>query len=204
MFPDHGRKANRFKGYDYSQDGFYFVTICVNNKGGRFQTRPYFGEIKSGKMILNNCGRIVEKCWFDLLNHYGNCKLDEFIIMPDHFHGIIIIDNAGVDVGVGVGTGFKPVRGTVGVGVGTGFKPVPTIGTTTTTNYSLSEIIRGFKTFSSKIINQNNPGLAFRWQRSFYDHIIFGEQSLRKIREYIRNNPLKWEIDRNNSEDLFM
>ena len=191
MFPSWGRKPNRLKEYDYSEDGFYFVTICAKDRGDRFQTHPYFGEIKGGKMILNNCGRVIKKCWFDLLNHYWNCKLDEFIIMPNHFHGIIIIAN-----NVNVGTGLKP--GTVGtVTVGTGLKPVPTI-------YTLSEIIRGFKTFSSKTINQDNPDMAFRWQRSFYDHIIYGEQSLMKIREYIRNNPLKWELDRNNPENLFM
>jgi len=88
--------------------------------------------------------------------------------MPNHVHGILHIKN-----------------------VGTGFKPVPT-------RYSLSEIIRGFKTYSSLRINKIERHNSFRWQRSFYDHIIRNEQSLLAIRQYIRNNPKNWEKDEEN------
>ena len=94
------------------------------------------------------------------------------MVMPNHFHGIIVINN-----------------------VGTGFKPVPT-------EHGLSEIVRGFKTFSSRKINHLNPSLNFSWQRSFYDHIIRTEKTLGKIREYITNNPLRWEFDRNFQDTL--
>ena len=183
----HHRESMRLKNYDYSQDGYYFTTICAKNK------IECFGEIIDGKMVLNECGKIVEKCWYDLPNHYHNCRLDEFIIMPNHNHGIVIIDNGVVE------TGLKPIRMDKSV-VGMGLKPIPT----GVKRYSLSEIIRAFKTFSSRKINEQNPNLIFRWQLRFYDHIIRNEKSLDKIREYIVNNPLKWELDRNNPENLYM
>ena len=180
----HHRQSMRLKGRDYSQEGYYFVTICTKNK------IECFGEIINGKMILNECGKIVNQCWHDLPNHYHNCKLDEFIIMPNHIHGIVIIDNSDIGMNGDVGTGLKPVR----------TKPVPT----EVKQYSLSEIIRGLKTFSSRKINEQNPNLTFRWQSRFYDHIIRDEKSLDKICAYIKNNPPQWELDRNNPENLFM
>lgn len=164
------RKPNRLKDYDYSQNGYYFVTICIKNR------EWVLGDIDNGKMILNEYGKIAEKCWLDLPNHYKNCFLDEFIIMPDHMHGIVIIEN--------VGNGFKPFP--------THDDPKPTI-----KNHGLSEIMRGFKTFSSKNINIQNHEKIFAWQKSFHDHIIRNEKSLSNIREYIRNNPVKWESEKN-------
>ena len=166
------RKSNRLKNYNYSQNGIYFLTICTKNR------KEFFGEIKNGKMYLNDYGKIVEKCWLDLPNHYKNCILDTCVIMPNHIHTIIEINNI--------------------LNVGTGFKPVPT-------GHSLSEIIRGFKTFSSKYINKlKNPNI-FQWQRSFYDHVIRNETSLNKIREYIIENPKMWERDRNNNtQNIFI
>ena len=162
------RKSNRLKGYDYSQNGYYFVTICTKNY------KHFFGKIKNTKMILNEFGEIVKKCWLALPNHYKNCVLDEFIIMPNHLHGIIAIEN------------INPRDN-----VGNGLKPFPTGKT-----YGLSEIIRGFKTFSSKDINLKFGKKIFQWQKSFYDHIIRNEKSLFDIRKYIQNNPLKWELEK--------
>ena len=88
------RKLNRLNGYDYSTEGSYYVTICARE---RFE---YFGKIIDQKMHVNVLGRIVSRCWLDLPNHYGNCELGKFIIMPDHMHGIINITS--------VGNGFKP------------------------------------------------------------------------------------------------
>lgn len=170
------RKPNRLKGYDYSQDGYYFITTCIRDR------LEYFGEIKDGEMLLNEYGKIVQQCWCDLINHYWNCELDEFVVMPNHLHGIVIINNHNF-----VGIDFKSVP--------TGMKQK---------QYSLSNIIQGFKIFSSRKINEQNPKILSRWQRSFYDHIIRNEESLYKIREYIRNNPLRWDLDRNNPESLFI
>lgn len=77
----------RLQNWDYASDGRYYITICTKNR------EPFLGKIEKGIMILNECGRIVEQCWFDLENHYHNLKLDAFVIMPNHIHGIMIIDN---------------------------------------------------------------------------------------------------------------
>ena len=166
------RKLNRLQGYDYSRDGYYFVTVCTYN---RFE---WFGKIENKEMQSNKYAGVIWACWHDLPNHYQNVRLDEFVVMPNHIHGIIIIDN-----------------------VGNGFKPFPTIGRSVNApkNHGLSEIMRGFKTFSSRKINEMtiNDG-KFRWQKSFHDRIIRGEQSLDRIRAYIHNNPLQWPDDAEN------
>jgi REP element-mobilizing transposase RayT len=81
------RKMQRLKEFSYSSDNFYFVTICCKDR------IHFLGKIKENEMILNDFGKIVEFSWFDLPNHYSNCFLDEFVIMPNHIHGILIIDN---------------------------------------------------------------------------------------------------------------
>ena len=79
------RRLNRLKNYNYSQDGYYFVTLCTKNQ------EEYFGEIKNDEMVLNDSGKITKNCWLDISNHFLNTLLDEFIIMPNHLHGIIIV-----------------------------------------------------------------------------------------------------------------
>lgn len=160
-----GRKRNRLQGFNYSSNGAYFVTICVKNR------IPYFGTIKNGTMIENTYGEIVHNTWINLPNHYQNCSLGNFIVIPNHFHGIVFINNS----------------------VRTGLKPVPTNNTIKT--HSLSEIIRGFKTFSSRNINQSKQIPDFHWHRSFHDRIIRNEKELQNISDYISLNPLNWEHD---------
>ena len=156
------RKPNRLKDYDYSQDGYYFVTVCAQNR------EEWFGKVEKGEMILNQYGKIVNPCWDDLPNHYLNCLLDMFVIMPNHVHGIIVINNDET--------------------VENGFKPFPTHG--------LSEMIRGFKTFSSRKINEEiKSDKKFQRQKSFYDHAIRNEKSLHNLRHYITFISLKWELD---------
>jgi REP element-mobilizing transposase RayT len=162
------RKLNRLKDYDYSQSGYYFVTICTRGR------KEFFGSVREGRMKLNKYGEIINKCWDELPKHYLNCLLDSFVIMPNHVHGIIVIDNENI--------------------VGNGLKPFPTHG--------LSEIIRGFKTFSSRKINEEiKNGNKFQWQKSFYDNIIREEKSLHNLRQYVMYNHLKWEFDIENKEN---
>jgi len=156
--------------HNYSEDGWYFTTICTKNY------EPVFGKIQDGQIQLSPLGKIAEQCWLDLPNHYPNCQLDEFIIMPNHVHGIIIIENPAP---ISVRTGLKPVP-----------NPNPK-------KHSLSEIVRGFKTFSSRKINTAQNEFLFRWQRSFYDHIIRNEKSLEKIRTYIYFNVEKHLSEKN-------
>jgi REP element-mobilizing transposase RayT len=168
--------------YDYSQNGWYFITICTHDR------IEYFGVIKNGEMVLNEFGKIVRQCWLDLPNHYKNCELGVWVIMPNHFHGIITI---------GVGNGLKPFPTTMASdGHPDGLKLFPTASNVNT--HGLSEIIRGFKTFSSRRINERVGKKIFNWQKSFYDRIVRDKNSLERISNYIENNPENWEIDRNN------
>ena len=162
-------KSTRLKHFDYSSNGAYFVTICTKNR------ECVFGNVINGEMKLSDRGKIVEQCWDDLPNHYLNCILDTFVIMPNHVHGIIIIDNP-------VEAGFKPAS-------------------TNKKHHGLFEIIRAFKTFSSRKINQIQKSFYFRWQRDYYEHVIRNDEELNRVREYIINNPVQWELDNENPKN---
>jgi len=170
----HHRRSIRLKGYDYTQAGAYLVTICTQ---GRI---CLFGEIVDGEMRLNDAGEIVAWTWHDLPNYISNVQLDAFVVMPNHVHGIIIITD--------------PV-----VVVGAGSEPAPTEPAPTPRMHGLPEIVRQFKTFSARRINdlRGTPGTPV-WQRNYYEHIIRDEGSLNRIREYILNNPSRWEMDQEN------
>jgi REP element-mobilizing transposase RayT len=134
-------------------------------------------EVVDGEMVLSEMGIVVKEVWNAIPQHYPHVCLDEFITMPNHIHGIIQLtkDNP------------NQRRG--------GFRNPPLL----QPQHGLSEIVRGFKTWSARRTNQirNMPGTPF-WQRSFYDHIIQKDHELDAIRAYIRYNPLKWEDDREN------
>ena len=120
------------------------------------------------------------KMFGNLTDHYQNIKLDKFIVMPNHIHGIIIL----MDMD----------------DVGAGLKPAPT---DLTKYYPLSEIIRAFKTFSARHVNElrKTPGIPV-WQRNYHEHIVRNENELNRIREYIMNNPLRWQYDRENPDNI--
>jgi len=164
----HHRRSLRLKGYDYSQAGAYFVTICTRGRA------CLFGEIVEGEMRLNECGQAVAWTWHDLPNHVANAELDAFVVMPNHVHGIIVLTDAPV---------------------GAGSEPAPT----TMKRHALPEIIRQFKAFSARRINQRREttGLPL-WQRNYYEHVIRNDESLRRIRQYIADNPARWALDREN------
>ena len=179
--PAKHRRSIRLKGYDYSQAGAYFVTIVTRNRA------CLFGNMVHDEVWLNVMGKIVQWTWHDLSNHVRNVQLDAFVVMPNHIHGIIVIV-AGTVVGVG----------SVRAGsVRAGSEPAPT--TAGTRRQGLPEIVRQFKTFSSRRINEhrNTPSVPV-WQRNYYEHVIRNGDELNRVREYIVNNPLKWELDREN------
>jgi putative transposase len=188
--PDiHHRRSIRLKNYDYSQAGLYFVTICA------YQRQLLFGQIYDGKMQLNDYGIVTKNTWFDLINHISNIELHEFVVMPNHVHGIIQI----------VGAGSKPAlhehnlsNGTLR-DIGAGLEPARTEPTTTESEKmekNLSEIVRQFKTFSARKINhiRNLKGTPV-WQRNYHEHIIRNETAYLKIAEYVQTNPQKWHDD---------
>jgi len=185
--PDkHHRRSIRLKGYDYSQKGAYFVTICVQNR--KFK----FGDVEYGKTILNKFGEIVKNTWFDLPNHIGNIELDEFVVMPNHIHAIIVI----------VGAGSKPAQNKISTSNAytTGFERAD-LESAPTRNFGLSEIVRQLKTFSARRINElrNMPGFPV-WQRNYYEHIIRDEEESNATRLYIIENPQNWDIDTENPD----
>jgi len=173
--PDiHHRRSIRLKGYDYSQSGAYFITICTQNR------ECLFGEITNGKIVLNDAGRMALKCWHDIPSHFPHVELDEFVVMPNHVHGILCV----VDAPVGA-KNFLPLQ--------SGQRPR---GTTKT----IGSIIRGFKIGVTKWMRQNTESHNI-WQRNYYEHIIRNENELNRIRVYIVKNPLKWELDRENPDN---
>jgi putative transposase len=168
------RKRTREPGIDYSRPGFYFVTICTKQK------EEILGKVVGDSIELNDYGRIVEECWLDLPNHYRCCRLHEFMVMPNHVHGIIEIVSVEI-----VGAGLRPAR----LDKTAGSCSHPT---------SLSEIIRAFKSFSSRAINQKYPDGLFQWQRSFHDRVIRDKGELTAIARYIIDNPRHWSKDEEN------
>ena len=178
------RRSIRLKGYDYSSEGAYFVTICTEY--WKFD----FGNIVENKMKLTRIGEIAKQYWFKIPEHFKNVKLDEFVVMPNHVHGIIIIEN---NIGI---------REKNNVGV-QNFEPLQK-----KNKYqhiipkSLGSIIRAYKSAVTMWCNKDNNANYFRWQRNYYEHIIRNNQELNKIRDYIIKNPEKWEFDRNNPKNL--
>jgi putative transposase len=168
------RKLNRLAGYDYL-DGNYFITICTDDR------KECLGEIRDGKMLLNKCGEIAKEQWLWLEKNFDYVRLNEFMVMPNHLHGMIVIDRFNTGNVVCLGRDLSQQEKIK----------------------SLSQLIGAFKTTSSKLIHRNGF-LDFNWQRSFFDRIIRSDKEMENITNYIVNNPYNWEKDRNNQENLLM
>ncbi len=189
----HHRRTIRLRDYDYRQNGAYFVTICSWNK------ECLFGEIIDGKMHLNENGMIVEKEWLQTPIVRSYAELDEFVIMPNHFHGIIVlIDNVVATRWVAQKRTARPFAQKRAI-----HRIAPTEWIVGAPSGSIGAIIGQFKSIVTKYINQihNTPRVPV-WQRSFHDRIIRNENELNEIREYILNNPLKWELDNENPKNI--
>jgi putative transposase len=173
----HHRKSIRLKEYDYSQTGYYFVTVCVKDR------LQLFGKIDNKKMITNEIGNLAAKILFDLPNRFKNIEIDEFILMPNHLHTIIIINEyptVGVELALPKDDSDKNDNETDRA------SSVPTLG----------RIIQVFKSISTIEINRLRDGSGLPvWQRNYYEHIIRNEKELYEIRKYIENNPLNWNDD---------
>jgi putative transposase len=166
------RRSLRLPHYDYSQAGAYFVTVCTNGR------KCLLGEVADNEMRLNGWGKIVQEEWLRTETVRPNVKLDAFIIMPNHLHGIIHLTNVGATRRVAP-TGKEKICG-------------PKMG-------SLGAILGQFKSVTAKRIkaSRRNSGVSV-WQRNYYEHVIRNENELHLIREYILNNPAKWAFDKEN------
>ena len=202
------RKSPRWANWDYSNEGYYFVTICTKDR------IHYFGEMDNSDddnsivvgnrhacslrrddgrqdderrteifypMKLNENGKIVLECWNGLPDHYPDCILDEFVIMPNHIHGIIIVTRNNRDRNRRVQACLHP-----------------TVTTMTTeikrNNERIPAMVGSFKSAVTKKIRKTGL-LSFQWQKSFHDRIIRDEMELYNVRNYIRNNPRNWLQD---------
>ena len=185
----HHRRSIRLRNYNYSQNGAYFVTLITKNR------ENLFGEIKNGEMILNDIGRVVEDEWLMSQKIRKEIELDEYCIMPNHFHAIVSIVGAN---GVcpdseGVCPDSEGVcpdsEGVCPDSEGECHSPLRK-------SKSLSSLMAGFKSSVTKRINivRDMNGLPV-WQRNYYEHIVRNESDLRNIRQYIIQNPLNWEND---------
>jgi REP element-mobilizing transposase RayT len=178
QLPD--RRSIRWRGYDYWSRGIYFVTICA------FERRTIFGSISSGVLIPSQAGRIVSEHWFDLPSHHVGLELDAFVVMPNHIHGILILNSLKINSlanpsggNTGVGAGLRPARRNSGV----------------------PGIIRAFKTFSALKINSvrgatGNPV----WQRNYFERVVRDGKEMEKVQRYVLENPARWEFDRENPD----
>jgi len=188
--PDiHHRRSIRLKDYDYSQAGMYFVTICTQGR------HCLLGDIEDGTVKLTAAGEMVRTVWEEIQFHYPGVELDEFVIMPNHFHGIVIIVGAGPracpDAEPQPG---QPQPGQPRIGHPRGGAPtlslpdvVHRFKTMTTKKYVDGVKLHGWQRFDAKL-----------WQRNYWEHIIRNEQELIRIRHYIENNPIQWESDKLN------
>ncbi len=196
----HHRKSIRLEGYDYSSTGAYFITICVKNR------ECLLGEIRNRKMILNDFGKIIAYHWKNIPTHFKNAKLDEFVIMPNHFHGILWLVG-GKDTATyseGAKHSFKNPENKSTI-IERNASPLHTAKTPDRPNGtkpgSISAIIQNFSSVTTRKINRirKTPGEKL-WQRNYYDRIIRNENELFNIRRYILNNVLKWDLDSANGD----
>ena len=183
----------RLKNWDYSKDAFYFITICTKNK------QNLFGKIENDEMVLNSFGEIIKKYWFEIPKHFENVRLDEFIVMPNHVHGILIIDD-GNGGGNGGGTKNNAKMETQQCCVSTN-KIDEKIQKSNTfyklKSGSLPVIIRSYKSICTKTINKFQDNIRFAWQPRFYERIIRNQKEFHNIKYYIINNPANWRDDKN-------
>ncbi len=172
------RKPNRLQNYDYSQAGYYFVTICTQNRAN------FLGKIEKAQMKLSHIGQIVTDCWQAIPKHFHDTALDEFIAMPNHIHGIIVIKSNDL---------LRNDNDNVGHNDRYALRA--------RNMQLLPKVISQYKSSVTRIVHKQLIECPFRWQRSFYDHVIRDEKSLNTIRTYIQNNPLNWELDKDNPQN---
>ncbi|MDP2335110.1 MAG: hypothetical protein Q8N05_01415 [Bacteroidota bacterium] len=179
----HHRRSIRLKGYDYSQDGLYFITVCCQNR------KCWFGKIENEEMIFNEYGQIASNEWIKLTDRFPNFELDVFQIMPNHIHAIISLNT--------VGAGFTPDLNDTNEIKGQPQGIAPTLVGDMVGAYK-SIVANGcLEIFKIKWGGINSvPMMGKIWQRNFHEHIIRNEQSYQIISDYIINNPAKWKDDK--------
>jgi REP element-mobilizing transposase RayT len=167
--PPRRRRSVRLLGYDYTQPGAYFITICLQDRW------CLFGDIEEGTMRLSQVGEIARTCWSNIPDHFPHVELNSSVFMPNHMHGILVITSNDLTYkhdAAPVEQFGRPVKG------------------------SIPTIVRSYKATTTWRINAAKGTAGEKvWQRNYYEHIIRNKDSLWKIQEYIANNPLQWDMD---------
>lgn len=187
----HHRRSIRLPGYDYSQPGAYFITLCTHHHSylfGKIDT-----ETMQSKMVLSQFGVIVQTTWFDLIHHNNNIELDEFVVMPNHVHGIIFITDSIYEHADSGQADSARAGSKQAITKKKDSKPALD---QPARLHALPEIVRQLKTFSARRINalRKTPGVHV-WHRNYYEHIIRNDSELQHIRQYIIDNPRRWMED---------
>ena len=171
------RRSIRLTGYDYTQPGAYFVTICTHDRA------CLFGEVINETMRLNDAGQLVDAIWKQLPRHFPHISLDAHVVMPNHIHGIICIndDRRIADQNPGVERRCEP--------------SMPAAGTHP---QSLGAIVQNFKSVASRMVRRIASGQAHVWQRNYYERIIRDDAEMNTVRAYLVENTAKWILDRDN------
>lgn len=184
--PRRHRHSIRLKGYDYSQAGVYFVTICSVDRG------LLFGDIHSDAMRLNPYGLVARQCWDDIPVHFPTVTLDAFVVMPNHVHGIIIIQPTPPPTAAPSMMGAVATDGDGVSAVGARHaSPLPL-----PRRPMVGVVVGSYKSAVARQINiaRQTPGAPV-WQRNYYEHIVRTDEALARIRDYILNNPARWWAD---------
>lgn len=192
------RKTTRLKSHDYSMPGAYFVTICAQDRN------CLFGKVENGKMRLNDIGQMVDMWWGKISDRYGNISADEYVIMPNHIHGIINIVGA-----IPRNRPINNVKNETIIHGNMGENMVSPLRISNTYN-GLGRYVSWFKRMSTTeyiqhVKNDNWPSFDGRiWQRNYYEHVIRNDMELNRVRQYIIENPLKWDMDLENPDNIIL
>ncbi len=180
--------SNRLKEYDYTTPWWYFITICIKNH------KHILGKIKNGRICMTNIGKIIEEEWLLTNELRSYVDLDEYVVMPNHFHGIIIVNSVEATGSVVFNSDFgkKSVLPKENVSIN---KMTQRVISTTLQPDSLGSIVGQFKSVCTKRIRARE-NKNFAWQPNYYDHIIRDQNDLERIRKYIQQNVVKWELDK--------
>ncbi|MBD2127800.1 transposase [Microcoleus sp. ZQ-A2] len=202
----HHRCSIRLKGYDYTQVGAYYFTICCHHR------RCLLGEIQADVMHLNIVGATVKAVWENLPRHFPLIELDAFVVMPNHVHGIIVITDSAVNCNPNRnsnpnpncrGEAFVPgYKNTSPESSSTNASPFPgcndTLPPRGTQSGSIGAIIQNFKSVATRRVNRITRNSGTLWQRNYHEEIIRNEKAYENIRRYIVENPLSWDEDEEN------
>jgi len=205
----HHRKSIRLKGHDYSQVGAYFVTICTQNR------ECLFGDVIEKRMILNRKGDIARKCWFELLITFNNVRSHAFVVMPNHIHGIIIIqrqirihktqedksDRRGLIHQIHPRGDNNPDKGLIYQTPPMDLVQQPEWILMKNPSLTMGKIIRHYKA-QVTIKSRKNGATHFQWQRNYHEEIMRNSKELEQKRNYIINNPSDWERDDENPKNI--